>query len=240
VYGDSKGAAKYAKTECLKRHGIMDIKKVKFDGNGLVPVITQDAVTGEVLMQAYMNEQALKQTLEQKRMVYYSRSKQELWRKGDTSGHYQSVVESYIDCDGDSLLFKVLQEGVACHTGKHSCYFEGLEDQGRYPNYKILFDIIKTVKERKANPKEGSYTNYLLDKGVDKICKKIGEESTETVLAAKNNNGEELAAEAADLLYHLVVLFEERNADFNDVFNALCKREGLAPHPKYKNLGEKK
>jgi phosphoribosyl-ATP pyrophosphohydrolase/phosphoribosyl-AMP cyclohydrolase len=165
-------------------------------------------------------------------MCYYSRSRKSLWKKGETSGHYQRVVEACADCDGDSLLFKVLQEGAACHTGNRSCFFNRL-DEGHFPSYKILFDIAATVKDRKNNPKPGAYTNYLFDKGRDKICKKIGEEAAELIIASKNRDKTEIKNEAADFLYHMIVLLENEDMSLDDVFAVLSEREGLPPHPKY-------
>ncbi|MDR2090755.1 MAG: bifunctional phosphoribosyl-AMP cyclohydrolase/phosphoribosyl-ATP diphosphatase HisIE [Clostridiales bacterium] len=211
---------------------MFDISGLKFNSDGLIPVVTQDAETGAVLMQAYMNRDALDITLKEGRMCYYSRSRKSLWRKGETSGHIQRVTGAYADCDGDSLLFRVLQEGAACHTGKFSCFFnEILHDN--YPNYRILFDIIKTVKDRKAVPKEGSYTNYLFNKGTDKICKKIGEEASEVIIAAKNKDKNELSNELSDLVYHALVLIENEGLDIKDIFAVLSEREGKPTDPKY-------
>jgi phosphoribosyl-ATP pyrophosphohydrolase/phosphoribosyl-AMP cyclohydrolase len=211
---------------------MFDVKDLKFNSDGLIPVVAQDAESGVVLMQAYMNREALEITLEEKRMCYYSRSRKSLWRKGETSGHFQRVVGAFADCDGDCLLFKVLQEGVACHTGSFSCFFNEISPDN-YPNYEILFDIIKTVKDRKANPKEGAYTNYLFNKGTDKICKKIGEEASEVIIAAKNKDENELSNELADLVYHMIVLMENENLDVKEVFSVLREREGKPTDPKY-------
>jgi phosphoribosyl-ATP pyrophosphohydrolase/phosphoribosyl-AMP cyclohydrolase len=208
--------------------------ELKFNADGLIPVVTQDAVTGEVLMQAYMNRQSLEITLNEKLMCYYSRSRKSLWKKGDTSGHFQHVVGAYADCDKDSLLFKVLQDGAACHTGSFSCFFNDLMENNHFPSYRILFEIIKTVKDRKIHPKEGSYTNYLFTKGGDKICKKIGEEASEMIIAAKNKDKSELANETADFLFHMVMLLENEKVDINEVFAVLCEREGKPPRPIYK------
>jgi len=211
----------------------------KFDEKGLICVIVQDAVTGRVLMQAYMNKESLDLTLETGVMHYFSRSRQELWKKGETSGNIQRVVESYYDCDADALLFKVLQTGAACHTDNFTCFYRPIEEGApSYPNYEILFHIMETVKSRKENPKEGSYTNYLFNKGTDKILKKIGEESTELIVAAKNKDKKEMASEMSDLLYHIIVLAENEGMDINDVFSELSRREGNVPHPKYGELTE--
>ncbi|MDR3294018.1 MAG: bifunctional phosphoribosyl-AMP cyclohydrolase/phosphoribosyl-ATP diphosphatase HisIE [Clostridiales bacterium] len=211
---------------------MIKIDELNFNADGLIPAIAQDAVTGEVLMQAYMNRESLKLTLKDNLMCYYSRSRKALWKKGETSGHYQHVVAAYADCDNDSLLFKVLQDGAACHTGKYSCFFNELIED-KYPSYKILFDIIETVKDRKINPKEKSYTNYLFDKGTDKICKKIGEEASEIIIAAKNKDKNELANEVSDFLYHMIVLLENEELDIGEVFAVLLEREGKPSDPKY-------
>ena len=215
------------------------IEDLKFGADGLIPVIAQDAENGEVLMQAYMNKESLELSLKGGLMVYYSRSRKSLWKKGETSGHYQRIVGVYSDCDLDCLLFKVLQTGAACHTGRRGCFFNKLSESA-YPDYKILFDIAKTVKERKLKPKEGSYTNYLLSKGTDKICKKIGEEASETIIAAKNKDLLELANESADLLYHMIVLWENMGLEFKDVFSVLTEREGRPADPKYGDVNKKK
>ncbi|MDR2046375.1 MAG: bifunctional phosphoribosyl-AMP cyclohydrolase/phosphoribosyl-ATP diphosphatase HisIE [Clostridiales bacterium] len=212
---------------------MINIDQIKFNSEGLVPVITQDAVTGEVLMQAYMNREALEISLGEMRMCYYSRSRKCLWRKGGTSGHFQSITGAYADCDFDSILFRVLQTGAACHTGRHSCFFNELAED-TFHNYKILFDIAETVRERKREPKENSYTNYLFYKGTDKICKKIGEEAAEVIIAAKNKDKTELANELADLFYHIIVLAENENLDLNDIFSVLFGREGKPADAKYK------
>lgn len=205
-----------------------------FDKDGLIVAIAQDAVTGEVLMQAYMNEEAYKKTMETGVMHYYSRSRKAQWQKGETSGNIQQVVSAHEDCDGDALLFKVKQTGVACHTGNRSCFFNELKDtQGA--DGKIVFDVLRTIKERKVKPVEGSYTNYLFTKGLDKILKKIGEEATETVIAAKNKDKKELTMELSDLLYHALVLMVNEGIEPDDVFAELMAREGRAPEAKYKN-----
>jgi phosphoribosyl-ATP pyrophosphohydrolase/phosphoribosyl-AMP cyclohydrolase len=203
----------------------MNTDNVKFDDKGLVPVVVQDAKTNSVLMLAYMNEESLKITLETGNMTYYSRSRQKLWRKGETSGHYQTLKEMKLDCDGDTLLAMVAQEGPACHTGEYSCFFESLYGNGDYTGgYAIIDDVFAVIEDRKVNPKEGSYTNYLFDKGIDKICKKVGEEAAEIIIAAKNAAPDEIRYESADFLYHLLVLLSERGLTPGDVFAELKKR----------------
>ena len=200
-----------------------DLKK---NADGLVPVICQDDRTLEVLMLAYMNEEAFEHTVKEGVMTYYSRSRSCLWKKGDTSGHYQFVRSLYYDCDADTLLAKVVQIGNACHTGEHSCFFnEAVKIQkSSHDPYSVLNDVMNVILDRKENPKEGSYTNYLFDKGIDKILKKVGEESTEIVIAAKNPESEETRYEIADLLYHLMVLMAEKGITWDEVMYELANR----------------
>lgn len=197
---------------------------IKFDQNGLIPAITQDAYTGEVLMQAYMNKEALELTLSTKKAHYFSRSRNQLWLKGDTSGCFQDVVSVSLDCDYDSILLKVIQKGNACHTGKYSCFFNTLEEFKQVYNSQILYKDINTIKDRKSNPIDGSYTTYLLENGIDKICKKVGEEAAEVIIAAKNTNDDDLAGEIADLFYHTLVLMEDRGIDIESVFKVMDER----------------
>lgn len=199
---------------------------LKFDSNGLIPAITVDAVTNEVLMQAYMNKEALEKTLETGEVHYWSRSRQKLWHKGEESGHFQKVKAIYADCDGDSLLIAVEQVGgIACHTGSRSCFFNEIKKFGDQDgNVKVLRVLADTIKDRAENPKEGSYTDYLLAKGVEKICKKVGEESTEAVIAAMKADNKELSNEIADLFYHLFVLMQARGMKYTDVLKVLEER----------------
>ncbi len=194
--------------------------------DGLMPVVAQDYQTGQVLMVAYMNQEAYEKTLETGRMTYWSRSRQELWVKGATSGHFQYVKSLSLDCDADTILARVAQIGAACHTGNTSCFYRPiLEDP--YPEakpYQVLEDVYQVILDRKRHPKEGSYTNYLFDKGVDKICKKIGEEATEIVIAAKNPNPEEIKYEISDFLYHAMVLMAEKQVTWKDILEELAKR----------------
>lgn len=207
--------------------------ELKFDDKGLIPAIAQDAINGEVLMMAYMNEQSLAMTIESGYATYFSRSRKQLWKKGETSGHLQKVVKIAYDCDCDCILLFVEQTGAACHTQNRSCFYRNLKEFDSIPDYKIVFDVANTIKQRKENPVEGSYTNYLLDKGVEKICKKIGEEATETVIASIANKNEEVKTELSDLLYHALVLMEDRGVDLLDIFAEMEKREGRPPNPKY-------
>ena len=204
----------------------MDFSEFKTDEKGLIPCITQDYKTGEVLQLAYMNRESFELTCATGKMTYFSRSRQELWCKGETSGHYQYVKELKLDCDHDTVLAKVHQVGAACHTGARSCFFNELakKDYNNTNPLTILNEVFATIEERKKNPKEGSYTNYLFDKGIDKILKKCGEEATEIVIAAKNPDAEELKYEIADFLYHLMVLMAECGLDWDDVVKELANR----------------
>lgn len=194
---------------------------IKYNQDGLIPAVAQDIATGEVLMLAYMNEEAVKLTLEKRVAHYYSRSRKKLWLKGETSGNIQEVKGFYYDCDGDTILLKVNQTGVACHTGEYSCFFNEIEETEDYRN--TLADLYKVILDRKLNPIEGSYTNYLFDKGIDKILKKVGEESAEVIIGAKNNQ-EELIYESSDLIYHLLVLLVNEGVTLGDIYEELTKR----------------
>ena len=194
--------------------------------DGLVPVIVQDYRTDEVLMLAYMDEDAFDATLRSGRMTYYSRSRREQWVKGLTSGHFQYVRSLDIDCDRDTILAKVKQIGAACHTGSRSCFFTSLTrkpyaDTNPLRVFQSVYDVIL---DRKAHPKEGSYTNYLFDKGIDKILKKVGEECTEIVIAAKNPDPEEIKYEISDFLYHVMVLMAEKGISWEDITRELANR----------------
>ncbi|NLJ90691.1 MAG: bifunctional phosphoribosyl-AMP cyclohydrolase/phosphoribosyl-ATP diphosphatase HisIE [Clostridiales bacterium] len=204
----------------------VDFREFKLNSDGLIPVIVQDYRSNEVLMLAYMNEESYKQTIETGKMTYFSRSRNEIWVKGETSGHYQYLKALSLDCDKDTILAKVSQVGVACHTGSPSCFYTDLiHSKLKETNpYKILIQDYDTILDRKKNPKEGSYTNYLFDKGIDKILKKCGEEATEIVIAAKNPNAEELKYEIADFLYHMMVLMVECGLDWDDIVKELANR----------------
>ena len=201
---------------------------IKFDKKGLVPAIVQDVYTKEVLMLAYMNKQSLEMTIETKRATFFSRSRNEIWVKGETSGNYQYVVDIKVDCDLDTVLLTVDKKGPACHTGEESCFYTSIEDDGSKSKIKnannILRILYKVIEDRKENPKEGSYTNYLFDKGIDKILKKVGEENAEVIIASKNTDNDELIYETSDLIYHLLVLLVEKDITLDDIFNELNKR----------------
>ena len=200
--------------------------ELKKNDQDLIPVVCQDVATSAVLMVAYMNREAFEETLRTGIMTYYSRSRKELWKKGETSGHYQYMKSLYADCDNDTLLAKVVQIGGACHTGEYSCFFNEIvkKDYDKTDPYSVLSDVMAVILDRKDNPKEGSYTNYLFDKGIDKILKKVGEEATEIVIAAKNPEPEESKYEIADLLYHLMVLMAEKGITWDDVMEELANR----------------
>ena len=201
-------------------------KDLKKNSDGLVPVVVQDYRTDEVLMLAYMNEEAFNTTINLGKMTYWSRSRNELWIKGMTSGHVQYVKSLTADCDYDTILAKVSQIGVACHTGNSTCFFNEIvkkEYMEKNPQ-KVLEDVYSIIVDRKANPKEGSYTNYLFDKGIDKILKKCGEECTEIVIAAKNPNPEEIKYEISDFLYHMMVLMVEKGVTWEEVMQELSQR----------------
>ena len=196
------------------------------NSDGLVPTVVQDFQTGEVLMVAYMNEESLNSTIRTGKMTYYSRSRQTLWVKGETSGHFQYVKSLTADCDFDTILAKVSQVGVACHTGNPTCFFNEIvkkEYVERNP-LKVFEDVYAVILDRKEHPKEGSYTNYLFDKGLDKILKKVGEEATEIVIAAKNPDPEETKYEISDFLYHMMVLMAEKGVTWEDITSELAQR----------------
>ncbi len=199
---------------------------LKPNSDGLIPTVVQDFQTGEVLMVAYMNEESLNATIRTGKMTYFSRSRQSLWVKGETSGHFQYVKSLTADCDFDTILAKVSQVGVACHTGAPSCFFNEIvkkEYVERNP-LKVFEDVYAIIMDRKEHPKEGSYTNYLFDKGLDKILKKVGEEATEIVIAAKNPDSEETKYEISDFLYHLMVLMAEKGVTWEDITSELAQR----------------
>jgi len=207
------------------------IERIKFDATGLVPAIVQDAATGTVLMLAYMNRQSLAKTLETGTTWFYSRSRQELWNKGATSGHVQTVKELFYDCDGDTLLVKVEQTGVACHEGTYSCFSRRfgetestLTERPSLAAAEVLTELFAVLEDRRDNPQEGSYTSSLFAKGEDRILKKIGEEAAETIIAAKNHSQGEVIYEMADLWYHCLVLLAAHNIDFAALIAELGKR----------------
>ena len=196
---------------------------LKFDERGLIPAIVQDHYTKEVLTLAYMNAESLAITIDERMTCFWSRSRRELWRKGETSGNRQHVVSITADCDGDALVIEVVKDGPACHTGAESCFFNEiyLSDQLKRFSYEGLYQLIAG---RKTNPKEGSYTTYLFEKGLDKILKKVGEECTEVIIAGKANDKPETVYEIADLMYHVMVLMVEMGISVEDITAELASR----------------
>lgn len=203
---------------------------IKFDEKGLVPVVTQDIKTKDVLMVAYMNEEAFDKTIETGKVHYYSRSRSKLWLKGETSGHFQLVKSIKLDCDGDTILVEAEQIDAACHTGNKTCFFRTMSDGEwkenieQMPTSAILQEVYDVIVDRTVHPKEGSYTNYLFTKGLDKILKKVGEEAAEVIIAAKNKSKEEIRYEVSDLMYHLMVLLVERGLTLEDIYGELKGR----------------
>lgn len=209
-------------------------EQLRFDENGLIPAIVQDAVSKEVLTLAYMNKESLAKSLETGETWFWSRSRQELWHKGATSFHTQRIVSMRYDCDGDALVVQVVPHGPACHTGSYTCFggaiayggeaAEGAEQAPVPDRFAILNELERLIASREAERPEGAYTTYLFEKGVDKILKKVGEEAAEVIIAAKNRSHDELRYEAADLIYHLLVLLREQKLPLDDVLTELRRR----------------
>lgn len=196
---------------------------LKFDNDGLIPAVVQDHHTKKVLMVAYMNKESLDISINEGKTCFYSRSRQALWRKGETSGNFQNIVSIKTDCDKDTLLIEVIKEGPACHTGRESCFFDEIAAFNAEPSFSYG-NLYEMLGDRKTNKKEGSYTTYLFEKGMDKILKKIGEECTEVIIAAKGGDKEETVFEIADLIYHTMVLMIESGITPGDVTRELAKR----------------
>ena len=211
---------------------MIDISKLKFDENGLIPAVIVDAETGKVLMLAYMNDESLRISIKEGKTCFWSRSRNKLWRKGETSGNIQNILSIKTDCDEDSLVVTVRKDGPACHTGADSCFFkevfytetEFIRPGERPKETFTLDDLFDIIEDRKKNRKPGSYTTYLFDKGLDKILKKVGEESTEVIIAAKGGDKSETIYEVADLTYHLMVLMMEMGISPDDIKSELNKR----------------
>jgi phosphoribosyl-ATP pyrophosphohydrolase/phosphoribosyl-AMP cyclohydrolase len=239
------------------------IQDLKFDERGLITAVIQDHQSGEVLMVAHMNAESLARTLQTGETWFWSRSRQILWHKGETSGNTQRVIDIRLDCDGDALLVRVEPSGPACHTGERTCFFRNqMEQTAATPTATeekkrievpspplslvnvaamdlgiLLQGLFNLIQERKDQRPEGSYTTYLFNSGLDKILKKVGEESSETIIAAKNEDRKQLSAEISDLLYHLLVLMVEREVSLEDILHELGARAGKLPDPKYANKG---
>lgn len=218
------------------------IQSLKFDEQGLIPAIVQDSRTNKILTLAYMNAESLSRTLQTGETWFWSRSRQELWHKGETSGNFQHVVDIRIDCDGDALVVLVDPEGPACHLGEETCFHRDLADsiservqrgvslvnQSSMEIGILLDELYRLIADRKERRPEGSYTTYLFNSGLDKILKKVGEEAAETIIAAKNRSSQQMTAEISDLLYHLLVLMAECDVRLEDIFKELKQRAAKA------------
>jgi phosphoribosyl-ATP pyrophosphohydrolase/phosphoribosyl-AMP cyclohydrolase len=211
----------------------MDIGDIKFDEKGLVPVVVQDAENGQVLMFAYANREAIEKTLETRKAHFWSRSRNKLWQKGEESGNFQEVNDIFLDCDGDTVLMLVNQKGVACHTGKRSCFFTSLNGDeknassfGKAGTSKTLEDVYQIIEDRKRNPREDSYVSNLFTKGLDAILKKVGEEAGETIIAVKNKNKAEVVYEATDLWFHTLIALAYFGITPDDIYQEFGRRFG--------------
>jgi len=210
-------------SEYERKTNMFDINKLKFDEKGLIPAIVTDAETKEVLTLAYMNKESLEISIKEKKTCFYSRSRQCLWRKGETSGNYQNIVDITADCDMDALTVSVIKDGPACHTGENSCFFNKVFDNDELAAFSLdgLYELLVGRKEEK---KEGSYTTYLFEKGIDKILKKVGEECTEVIIASKADDKKETIYEVADLAYHVMVMMVEMGISLDDIRAELASR----------------
>lgn len=217
---------------------ILNIDKLKFDDNGLIPAIIIDYYTKEVLTLAYMNKESLEISLKEGRTCFYSRSRKELWRKGETSKNYQHIQSIKSDCDNDALVIEVIKDGPACHTGAESCFMNEVYQKENYKDFSV-YKLYELIRGRKINMTEGSYTTYLFNSGIDKILKKIGEESSEVIIGAKNGSKEEIIYELSDLLYHSLVLMVEKNITLNDIKDELSKRSIIDKKVKQESMNNK-
>lgn len=213
----------------------MDFSELKFDENGLIPAVIIDAYSQEILTLAYMNEESLKISIEEKRTCFWSRSRQELWRKGETSGNIQHIVEILVDCDGDALAIYVDKQGPACHTGRESCFTESLYKNPE-KNQFSLDGLYQLLLDRNQRRPEGSYTSYLFEEGLDKILKKVGEEATEVIIAGKAEDKKESIYEIADLAYHVLVLMVNQKITPSDVAKELASRHVIDHKVKQKKM----
>lgn len=214
---------------------MIELEALKFDKEGLIPCVVQDFYTNQVLTVAYMNQESVAETLKTKQMTFYSRSRQELWRKGETSGNTQELVELVADCDQDALVAKVIKAGPACHTGSESCFTAPLYQDEEKKAFSVA-DLYQLILDRKENPQEKSYTSYLFAKGNEKILKKIGEESTEVVIGAMKESKEETTYEIADLIYHLLVLMANNEIVPAEILEELSKRQVVDKKVKQETL----
>ena len=217
---------------------ILNIDKLKFDDNGLIPAIIIDYYTKEVLTLAYMNKESLEISINEGKTCFYSRSREELWRKGETSKNYQHIQSIKSDCDNDALVIEVIKDGPACHTGAESCFINEVYQKENYKDFSI-YKLYELIRGRKINMTEGSYTTYLFNSGIDKILKKIGEESSEVIIGAKNGSKEEIIYELSDLLYHSLVLMVEKNITLNDIKDELSKRSIIDKKVKQESMNNK-
>ena len=215
----------------------MDINSLKFDANGLIPAVVVDAVTKKVLTVAYMNEESLKISMEKGLTCFWSRSRQELWLKGETSGNYQHIVSITADCDNDALVVMVEKDGPACHKGTDSCFTNTVWESEDLHEFSYE-QLMKLIEGRKTDKQEGSYTTYLFEKGMDKILKKVGEESTEVIVAAKNNDKKETIYEISDLAYHVMVLMIEMGISLEDIHRELASRHVIDHKVKQEKMTE--
>lgn len=217
---------------------ILNIDKLKFDDNGLIPAIIIDYYTKEVLTLVYMNKESLDISLKEGKTCFYSRSRKELWRKGETSKNYQHIQSIKSDCDNDALVIEVIKDGPACHTGAESCFMNEVYQKENYKDFSI-YKLYELIRGRKINMTEGSYTTYLFNSGIDKILKKIGEESSEVIIGAKNGSKEEIIYELSDLFYHSLVLMVEKNITLNDIKDELSKRSIIDKKVKQESMNNK-
>jgi len=204
----------------------LNLDNLKFNQDGLIPVITQNYYTGKILMQAYANKEAIEETLKSGYATYFSRSRNVLWKKGETSGNYQKIMDIKVDCDEDSIIYLVVEEGPACHTGEESCFYRNLnlEKDPKPVPFEILHKLYEKIQERKETMPEGSYVASLFKKGSDKIIQKVGEEAVETVIALKNKNKGEIVYETSDLLFHLLIALVDTGVKLSDIEEELLKR----------------
>jgi len=204
----------------------LNLDNLKFNQDGLIPVITQNYYTGKILMQAYANKEAIEETLKSGYATYFSRSRNALWKKGETSGNYQKIIDIKVDCDEDSVIYLVVEEGPACHTGEESCFYRNLnlEKDSKPVPFEILHKLYEKIQERKETMPEGSYVASLFKKGSDKIIQKVGEEAVETVIALKNKNKGEIVYETSDLLFHLLIALVDAGVKLSDIEEELLKR----------------
>lgn len=203
---------------------MIEIDNLKFDEKGLIPAVVQDARTKQVLTVAFMNKESLQKSIETNETWFFSRSRNELWHKGETSGNTQKIVSITTDCDQDSLVVEVIPAGPACHKGTTSCFTETVVENTPVGSVGIIPELVEVIAKREVEMPEGAYTTYLFTEGIDKICKKVGEEATEVVIGAKNRDEKEVKWEAADLIYHLLVLLQEQKVSVYDVLEVLVER----------------